>query len=66
MTAKRYYSCNLCGEDKEPAELYGCHWRQGMKREELVPTAPSQCEHHICFKCLADLRQFPDQPGCAE
>lgn len=58
MTVTRTYYCNLCGANGNGEPLRGLYWEQHVTREALIERPPRTTEHHICNKCLDDLRLF--------
>jgi hypothetical protein len=66
VTVTRAYYCNLCGSNGAAEPLRGIYWRQEATKECMVEKPMRAVEHHICEKCLADLRSFPVNPEAKE
>lgn len=60
MTITRTYYCDLCGANGSIEPLRGIYWEQQATKENLVERPARTVEHHICNKCLNDLRKFPE------
>lgn len=58
MTVTRTYYCDLCGANGNGEPLRGLYWTQAVTKENLVEKPWREVEHHICEKCLADLKTF--------
>jgi hypothetical protein len=58
MTITRLYYCDLCGANGNGEPLRGLYWERQATREMLVEKPATSTEHHICEKCLADLKCF--------
>jgi hypothetical protein len=63
VTVKRTYYCDLCGANGDGEPLRGLYWTKLTTRETLVEKAWREVEHHVCNKCLDDLRKFSPQPS---
>ena len=61
MTVKRNYYCDLCGTNGDIEPLRGIHWQSQATRERAIERPFRTVEHHICNKCLEDLKGFPAQ-----
>jgi hypothetical protein len=62
MTIQRFFYCDLCQSNGSGEPLRGLYWQSQPTREYLVEKPPRETEHHICEKCLADLKTFTDKP----
>ena len=60
MTVTRTYYCDLCGANGNGEPLRGIYWEQQDTKERIVQRPWRDVEHHICEKCLADLKRLPD------
>ena len=61
MTIKRYYYCDLCGEQIEPTSTrpaVGIYWDAKMK-----PVAVAQSEHHLCLECVQAIHKINTEPS---
>ena len=61
MSVKRYYYCDLCGEQIEPTSTrpaVGIYWDCGTMRQ--VP--PNNTEHHLCLECVAAIHKINTEP----
>lgn len=59
MTVTRIYYCDLCGANGNAETLRGLYWEAQATKEKLVERPFRDVEHHICQKCLKDLKCFP-------
>lgn len=63
VSVTRIYYCDLCNANGNGEPLRGLYWKREVTRECLVERPMREVEHHICEKCLADLKTFPAKPG---
>jgi hypothetical protein len=55
---EKTYRCNLCGETGKPERLLGILWSYNgfFQRSAIEAVDPKTSEHHLCSKCVYDLR----------
>jgi hypothetical protein len=61
VTIKRYYYCDLCGEQIEPTSTrpaVGIYWDCNVMRQ--VPSANT--EHHLCIACVSQIQKINTEP----
>ena len=60
MTIRRYYQCDLCSNSLDPNQEQdgvGIYWTMLVKnRESLVFKPMREVEHHLCTRCLEDIK----------
>jgi hypothetical protein len=65
MTVKRYYYCDLCGEQIEPSSTkpaVGIYWNS----KQALQVAILQSEHHLCMECVQAIHKINTEPTNAK
>jgi hypothetical protein len=61
MSVKRYYYCDLCGEQIEPTSTrpaVGIYW----DARELRQVPVHSTEHHLCLACVQAIHKINTEP----